>query len=58
MLNISVWTFFLQKKNDRPEQDLFSNLIDSKSTLDAKLAHSEVQLFSNAKPITGDEFTQ
>ncbi len=46
------------KNENGIEQKLFTTLIDTKETLDAKLAHSEVQLFSNALPITDDEFTR
>ncbi|RZF35566.1 hypothetical protein LSTR_LSTR005094 [Laodelphax striatellus] len=41
---------------EQPVRDMVSNILESKNTLDSKIAQSEVQLFSNAAPILASEF--
>ncbi|XP_034238787.1 ribosome biogenesis protein BMS1 homolog isoform X2 [Thrips palmi] len=49
-------------KNDNEDRhaqrELVSNILQTQETLDEKMKHSELQLFSNAKPITGDQLEQ
>ncbi|EFA08649.2 ribosome biogenesis protein BMS1 homolog [Tribolium castaneum] len=43
------------KKNE-DETDIVTNLIDTQKTLDVKMAHSKIQIFTGGKEITGEEF--
>ncbi|KAK3932873.1 Ribosome biogenesis protein BMS1-like protein [Frankliniella fusca] len=48
-----------EDNNDRQAQrELVSTLLQTQETLDEKMKHSELQLFTNTKPITGDELEQ
>uniref|UniRef100_A0A1B6G6J2 Bms1-type G domain-containing protein n=1 Tax=Cuerna arida TaxID=1464854 RepID=A0A1B6G6J2_9HEMI len=41
---------------DESERELVSSLLETKDTLDAKIAKSQLQIFSNTTPITAEEF--
>jgi len=41
---------------DESERELVSSLLETKDTLDAKIAKSQLQIFSNTAPITAEEF--
>ncbi|CAH0768758.1 unnamed protein product [Bemisia tabaci] len=45
-----------KSRESEPERKLVSSIVDTKLTLDEKIAQSEVQLFSNTKPIVASEF--
>ncbi|KAF7268429.1 hypothetical protein GWI33_018439 [Rhynchophorus ferrugineus] len=47
------------KRNDEDEGDnIVSNLIDTKETLDVKMEHSELQLFTGGKKLTAKDFEE
>lgn len=50
----------VQEDNDdrQAQRELVTTLLQTQETLDEKMKHSELQLFTNAKPITGDELEQ
>jgi len=37
------------------QREIVSSILHTQGTLDEKMRHSELRLFSNAAPITGDE---
>lgn len=41
---------------DDNEKDMVTSLLETKNTLDRKIAKSQVQLFSNTIPITAEDF--
>lgn len=45
------------KKNE-PEAEILSNLMEAKETVDFKLAHSKVQIFSDGVAVTGDDLEE
>lgn len=57
--SVSYFVFFQNDDEDRQAQrELVSTMLQTQETLDEKMRHSELQLFSNAKPITGDQLEQ
>lgn len=46
------------KKDDNETDDIVTNLIETKETLDVKMQHSELQLFSDGKTITARDFEE
>ncbi|XP_044252680.1 ribosome biogenesis protein BMS1 homolog [Tribolium madens] len=44
--------------NKNEETDIVTNLIDTQKTLDVKMAHSKIQIFTGGKEITGEEFEE
>lgn len=45
-------------QNDTPSRELVNNIVETQDTLDQKLDRSEVQIFSNTKPIVSTDFEQ
>lgn len=41
---------------DEHERDLVNSLLETKDTLDTKIAKSQVQIFSNTAPIAAEDF--
>lgn len=41
---------------DEPEREMVSSMMETKDTLDAKIAKSQLQIFSNTAPITAEDF--
>ena len=56
----SYFYIVVQDDNEdrQAQRELVSTLLQTQETLDEKMKHSELQLFSNAKPITGEELEQ
>lgn len=55
----SLRAFFLKVggRNDG-ERELVTSLLETKDTLDTKIAKSQLQIFSNTTPITAEEFEE
>lgn len=45
-------------QEDAPSRELVNNIVETQDTLDQKLDRSEVQIFSNTKPIVSTDFEQ
>lgn len=45
-------------QDDTPGRELVNNIVETQDTLDQKIDRSEVQIFSNTKPIVSTEFAQ
>jgi len=45
-------------QDDTPGRELVNNIVETQDTLDKKIGRSEVQLFSNTKPIISTDFGQ
>lgn len=45
-------------QDDTPGRELVNNIVESQDTLDQKIDRSEVQIFSNTKPIVSTDFEQ
>lgn len=45
-------------QDNTPGRDLVNNIVETQETLDQKIDRSEVQIFSNTKPIVSTDFGQ
>ncbi|XP_014279016.1 ribosome biogenesis protein BMS1 homolog [Halyomorpha halys] len=54
---VDMPTIYNSSKNE-PESEMVSNLLESKETMDTKLAHSKVQIFTGAEPVTAEDLEE